>query len=105
DARDEGRGPAHAGRQLNALRQTPRRLRRKPAADQGDDACAGRGAAAILGRNWHNIPRGRGVTMQERCEAFAATFPRNRAAWPYVGQEQGRDVAYGTWVIGNDYRN
>jgi hypothetical protein len=39
----------------------------------------------------------------------AAAFNRAYAKWPashlHVVQEQGRDVLYGRWVIGNDYRN
>lgn len=44
------------------------------------------------------------MTMAARASAFAAVYP-HRAAWPTVVQEQGRDVLYATWVIGNDYRN
>lgn len=44
-------------------------------------------------------------TLHERCEAFALAFPGRKASWPYVGQENGRDVLYATWVIGVDYRN
>lgn len=43
--------------------------------------------------------------MQERADAYAKVFPQWPASHLHVGQEQGRDVIYGIWVIGNDYRN
>lgn len=47
------------------------------------------------------------LTMQQRADAYATSeygrrFPESI---PRVGREQGRDVLYGIWVIGNDYRN
>ena len=45
------------------------------------------------------------MTLQERANAYAAAFLQWPASWPRVVQEQGRDVLYGIWVIGNNYRN
>lgn len=45
------------------------------------------------------------MTLQERCESFKAAFPDRPASWPYVTQEQDRDVIYGRWLIGQDYTN
>ena len=45
------------------------------------------------------------MTLAERVEAFKVAFPENRAAWPWLVQEQGRDVLYPVWVCGNDFRN
>jgi hypothetical protein len=45
------------------------------------------------------------VTLTERAAAYARAFPNWPASWPRVGQEQGRDVLYAIWLIGNDYRN
>lgn len=45
------------------------------------------------------------MTLQERILSFQNTFPQWPAATPWIVQEQGRDVLYGIWVIGNDYRN
>lgn len=45
------------------------------------------------------------LTVAHRAVAFACALPRWRAAWPRVVKEQGRDVLYATWVLGNDYRN
>jgi transposase len=44
------------------------------------------------------------MTLQERANAFAAAFPQFPAAHLRVVQERGRDVLYGTWLMGNDYR-
>ncbi len=43
--------------------------------------------------------------MAERVTAFQAAYPQWPAAWPHLVQEQGRDVLYATWLIGQDYRN
>lgn len=45
------------------------------------------------------------MTLSERRDAFALTFAKWPASVPWVVTEQGRDVLYGVWVIGNDYRN
>jgi hypothetical protein len=45
------------------------------------------------------------VTLQERCDAFAAAYGKWPAARPHVVREDDREVIYATWVIGNDYRN
>ncbi len=45
------------------------------------------------------------MTVVERALAFSRAYARWPASWPRVVQEQGRDVLYATWVIGNDYRN
>ena len=45
------------------------------------------------------------MTLQERADAYARKFPQWPASHLHVGQEQGHDVIYGIWVIGNDYQN
>ena len=47
------------------------------------------------------------LTMQQRADAYAASSYGQRfsESIPRVGREQGRDVLYAIWVIGNDYRN
>jgi hypothetical protein len=45
------------------------------------------------------------MTLEERADAFARTYPRWSAAWPRVVSEDGRHVLYATWLLGNDYRN
>jgi hypothetical protein len=45
------------------------------------------------------------MTLRERLDAFKATYAKWPASWPWLVQEQGHDVLYGVWVIGNDYRN
>lgn len=45
------------------------------------------------------------MTLADRAAAFAQAYPRWPASWPHVVREQGRDVLYATWVLGNDYRN
>ncbi len=45
------------------------------------------------------------MTLQDRADAYTRAYPDWPASWPRVVQEQGRDVLYATWVIGNDYRN
>lgn len=45
------------------------------------------------------------MNIRDRVEAFRCAFPTNRAAWPAMAQEQGRDVLYATWLPGADYRN
>lgn len=44
------------------------------------------------------------MTLADRIAAFTQEFP-NHASWPFLTQEQGRDVMYAMWLIGNDYRN
>lgn len=44
------------------------------------------------------------MTMTERVVAFSRAFPKWPASWPWVVREQGREVLYGVWVLGNDYR-
>ena len=44
------------------------------------------------------------MTMQQRADAFALAFPKWPAAHLRVVEEQRRDVLYGIWVLGNDYR-
>ncbi|MGE0450873.1 MAG: hypothetical protein AB7Q29_14970 [Vicinamibacterales bacterium] len=44
------------------------------------------------------------MTLLERAASFASAFPRWPAAWPHLVEEQGRQVLYATWVLGNDYR-
>lgn len=45
------------------------------------------------------------MTLQDRCDAYAKAYPDWPASWPRIGFEQGRQVMYATWLIGNDYRN
>jgi hypothetical protein len=45
------------------------------------------------------------VTLLMRAAHFAQTFPDHPAAHPRIVTEQGHDVLYATWLIGNDYRN
>lgn len=45
------------------------------------------------------------MTLAERVDAFSAAYAKWPASWPWLVREQGREVAYGVWVIGNDYRN
>lgn len=45
------------------------------------------------------------MRLADRIDAFKQKFPANSASWPWLTSEQGRDVLYGVWVIGNDYRN
>ncbi len=45
------------------------------------------------------------MTLGERAAAFESAFPKWPASWPRLVKEQGRDVLYATWLIGNDYRN
>lgn len=45
------------------------------------------------------------MTLAQRAEAFAAAFPKWPASHLRIVTEQKRDVLYGIWVIGNDYRN
>lgn len=41
----------------------------------------------------------------ERIELFKMAYPRTPASWPWLTMEDGRDVLYAIWVVGNDYRN
>lgn len=47
------------------------------------------------------------LTQSERAEAYrsSALGQRFPASVPWVGTEQGREVLYAIWLIGNDYRN
>lgn len=45
------------------------------------------------------------MTIYDRANAFIDAFPKNPASHPWLVREQGRDVLYAVWVIGNDYRN
>lgn len=45
------------------------------------------------------------MTLQERARAFESAFAKWPASWPRLVKEQGRDVLYATWLIGQDYRN
>lgn len=45
------------------------------------------------------------MTLLDRITAFAAAYPDTPAAWPWLTREDGRDVLYAIWVVGNDYRN
>jgi hypothetical protein len=45
------------------------------------------------------------MTLRERIGAFQTAFAKWPASWPWLTSEQGREVLYGIWVIGNDYRN
>lgn len=45
------------------------------------------------------------MTLADRAAAFRLAYPGNPASWLWPAREQGRDVLYGVWVIGNDYRN
>jgi len=44
-------------------------------------------------------------TLADRVVAFQAAYAKWPASWPHLVKEQGRDVLYATWVLGNDYRN
>jgi hypothetical protein len=44
------------------------------------------------------------MTLHDRADAYAAAFPQFPASNLHVVQEQGRDVLYGIWLLGNDYR-
>ena len=45
------------------------------------------------------------LTLLQRVEAFKAACPQHPASWPWVVEEDGRQVVYAVWVVGNDYRN
>ena len=44
------------------------------------------------------------MTLADRVAAFKAVFSKWAASWPWLVREQGRDVLYAVWVLGNDYR-
>lgn len=44
-------------------------------------------------------------TLAERAFYYQMAFHKYPASWLRVVSEQGGDVLYGTWMIGNDYRN
>lgn len=44
------------------------------------------------------------LTLAQRITAFRVAFAQWPASWPWLTTEQGRDVLYAVWVIGNDYR-
>lgn len=43
--------------------------------------------------------------MRDRAQAYCNQYPEWPAGWPCISHEQGRQVLYATWLIGNDYRN
>lgn len=45
------------------------------------------------------------MTLSDRADAFNAAFPQWPAAHLRVVRERGGEVLYGTWLIGNRYRN
>lgn len=45
------------------------------------------------------------MTLLDRVDAFKLAFPQWPASWPWLVMEDGRDVLYAVWVIGNDYTN
>lgn len=45
------------------------------------------------------------ITMGARVEHFKKVYEKYPASQPHLVQEQGRDVIYATWVLGQDYRN
>ncbi len=45
------------------------------------------------------------MTLRERVVNFNQVYAKWPAAHLTISQEQNRDVCYGIWVIGNDYRN
>lgn len=45
------------------------------------------------------------MTLVQRVEAFKTAFPQWPASWPWLVEEDGRQVLYAVWVVGNDYRN
>jgi hypothetical protein len=45
------------------------------------------------------------LTLADRAAAYAAMFPKFHASHLRVVKESGRPVLYGTWLLGNDYRN
>lgn len=45
------------------------------------------------------------MTLAERVDAFQRAYAKWPASWPWLVREKDRDVAYGVWMIGNDYRN
>lgn len=45
------------------------------------------------------------MTLQDRAAAFALRFPEYPAAHLSLVREQRRDVLYGRWLLGADYRN
>jgi hypothetical protein len=44
------------------------------------------------------------LTLADRVAAFRAAYAQWPASWPHLVKEQGRDVLYATWLIGQDYR-
>ncbi len=45
------------------------------------------------------------MTLADRAAAYAVAFPDQPASHLRLVREQGRDVLYGRWVLGQDYRN
>src|ERR1051326_2784950 len=45
------------------------------------------------------------LSLRDRVAAFAHAYASTPAAWPWLTTEDGRDVLYGVWVVGQDYRN
>jgi hypothetical protein len=44
------------------------------------------------------------LTLAQRADAYADTFPKYPASHLRLVQENGGDCLYGTWVLGNNYR-
>ncbi len=45
------------------------------------------------------------LTLADRACAFILQYPDWPGAWPHLSHEQGRDVLYATWVLGQNYQN
>jgi hypothetical protein len=45
------------------------------------------------------------LSLADRAAAYAVAFPKWPASWPRIVRETGGEVLYGTWLVGNDYRN
>lgn len=44
------------------------------------------------------------MKLADRIASFEQAYRKWPASWPRLVREQGRDVLYATWLIGNDYR-
>lgn len=45
------------------------------------------------------------LRLAQRVDRFRLAFPKWPASWPWLVREQDRDVIYGVWCVGQDYRN
>jgi hypothetical protein len=45
------------------------------------------------------------MTLEQRAQAYAEMFPKFHASHLRVVKESGHPVLYGTWLLGNNYRN